>query len=247
MMQKGVKKSFWVLNRREMKSLISLLILIGFVIFLPICFEKIYLNSPLSEDTRWMNQIQMDTLLETYSESSQEIHFNKELPSISKDSLKIGSFFFDPNKASFLTWKKFHIPDFKIQRILKYILKGGHFYKPEDLHKIYGLNDGEIQTIIPFVKISENLKSEKTYPNFRRDPKIGIKSFPYNTSEYKIPLNSARFQDFWRTGLLNRNEIWDIINFRERNGPFSDIRELKNLKLVDISTYNKIEKKLTLK
>jgi|GEM_PF-847406 len=235
------------IRSREMRSLLSLLGLVGLVIIVPLILEKVYFYFPLSEDTRWIRDLKPDTLNRFIGKDSSLFS-----PGIKKNNLPFNRDqraleFFDPNTASEETWKKFQLADYKIRMIKKYLKKGGHFFQPEDLSRMYSLNKDEINQIRPFVKIKKD-----SYAEFS-DRNRGYRRFSTQVSPQghdalgKISLNSGGYEDFRKLGSLNSHEIYEILNFRARNGPFSDIRELKNLKIIDLSTYNRIEKSLTLK
>ena len=50
-------------------------------------------------------------------------------------------FYFDPNTLSKDGWQKLGIRDKTIKTIQNYLSKGGHFRKPEDLQRVYGLRN----------------------------------------------------------------------------------------------------------
>ena len=49
--------------------------------------------------------------------------------------------------------------------IHKYILKGGKFYKAEDIKKIWGLSQADAERLIPYVSIKEIKKERKFHSN----------------------------------------------------------------------------------
>ena len=69
------------------------------------------------------------------------------------ESTKPAMFYFDPNTISADGWKKFGLRDKTISTIQNFISKGGKFRQPDDIKKIWGLHDDEVQRLIPFVRI----------------------------------------------------------------------------------------------
>lgn len=62
-------------------------------------------------------------------------------------------FEFDPNDLSVDKWKHLGLSEKTINTIRKYLKKGGRFYKPEDLKKIYGLKMDWYKRAEPYIKI----------------------------------------------------------------------------------------------
>lgn len=62
-------------------------------------------------------------------------------------------FSFDPNRATKADLKKLGLSDQVISNLLQYRMKGGRFYKPADIGKIYGLSEEQSALLMPFVKI----------------------------------------------------------------------------------------------
>ena len=76
----------------------------------------------------------------------------KPLSELSNES-KGQLFYFDPNVLPFEGWKKLGIREKTIGTIQNYLHKGGHFSKPEDLKKIYGIRADEYKRLEPYIRI----------------------------------------------------------------------------------------------
>jgi DNA uptake protein ComE-like DNA-binding protein len=61
----------------------------------------------------------------------------------------------------------------------------------------------------------------------------------------KIRVNFAEFPDLIRHPYLNKKQVEAVINFRNRNGSFQDIMQLKSNGLIDSETFQKIRPYLT--
>ena len=70
-----------------------------------------------------------------------------------KSSMEV--FYFDPNTATSVEWKRLGLKDKTVETIQKYLSKGGHFYKPEDISKIWGLHPEDIKRLLPYVNIEQ--------------------------------------------------------------------------------------------
>ncbi|MFL5789066.1 MAG: helix-hairpin-helix domain-containing protein, partial [Flavisolibacter sp.] len=62
-------------------------------------------------------------------------------------------FRFDPNTLSLDGWKRLGLNENKIKTIIHYREKGGHFYKQEDVQKIWGLPAGFYDRIRNYIDI----------------------------------------------------------------------------------------------
>ncbi len=71
-------------------------------------------------------------------------------------------FYFDPNTIATDEWKKLGLKEKTIHTIQNFLSKGGHFYKPDDLKKIYGLYPDEFERLFPYIQIeNKNATAEK--------------------------------------------------------------------------------------
>ena len=64
-------------------------------------------------------------------------------------------FRFDPNTLSADQWRKLGLRDRVIATIQRYTAKGGKFYTPQDLGKIYGLSRADYERLAPYAVISK--------------------------------------------------------------------------------------------
>ena len=83
---------------------------------------------------------------------SDDLAYNRPLIEPSNES-KGQLFYFDPNVLPLEGWKKLGIREKTITTIQSYLHKGGHFSKPEDLKKIYGLRADEYKRLEPYIRI----------------------------------------------------------------------------------------------
>lgn len=81
----------------------------------------------------------------------------KKNSNYSKVSLQL--FEFDPNKIDSVSLVRMGIRPYVIKNMLNYRRKGGNFRKPEDLSRIYGLDEDVYLRLLPFIKI-ENMQSQ---------------------------------------------------------------------------------------
>jgi competence protein ComEA len=148
-------------------------------------------------------------------------------------------FYFDPNTASINDWQRLGIKDKTITTIQKYLSKGGHFYKAEDISKIWGLHPDEIQRLLPYIQIArkENNHPQKNYETKSFDkPKNNISL---------IDINTADTISFIALPGIGSKLAQRIINFRDKLGGFCKIEQVAETFGLPDSTFQKIKARLS--
>jgi len=149
-------------------------------------------------------------------------------------------FYFDPNTATVNDWKRLGIRDKTAETIQKYISKGGHFYKPGDITKIWGLHKDDIDRLLPYVKI-ENGKKEFTNTDPTSENKTAYKKPPS-----QIDVNASDTAAFISLPGIGSKLAQRIIAFREKLGGFYSVDQVKETYGLPDSTFQKIRAKLVL-
>ena len=154
-------------------------------------------------------------------------------------------FYFDPNTATSADWKRLGIKDKTIETIEKYISKGGHFYKPEDITKIWGLRPDDIKRLLPYVTIVQK-KNEYNKPNpdavsFSKQASYAPKTFE------AIDINSADTALFIALPGIGSKLAQRIVNFRDKLGGFYAVDQVAETFGLPDSTYQKIKQRLIVK
>ena len=72
---------------------------------------------------------------------------------------------FDPNDADSMTFRQLGLPAWMARNILRYRRKGGHFNRPEDFRKIYGLTDEQYAALVPYIRIDTTEKDSIRTPS----------------------------------------------------------------------------------
>ena len=189
-MFKKLISDYFSFTKKERTGIIVLLVLIIVAIIIPFLYP-LFIHQNRVSDTVFKKQMaalvikQIDTTNKyakrnyddddnrNYREGNDKNKYSKQ----PKGEL----FAFDPNTLDEGGWQRLGIRDKTIATIQKFVAKGGKFYKPEDLGKIWGLHEDEVKRLLPFVQIantraanySENKPSEtKTYDKPKYTPSI---------------------------------------------------------------------------
>lgn len=149
-------------------------------------------------------------------------------------------FNFDPNKLSIDGWQRLGLSPKQAKSIVNYTLKGGRFYKPEDLQKMYVISPERYAKLLPYVKI-ENIAAAGFKKNSVFERKVYVKEplqiIDINTAD------SARLDEIKGIGGTFATRI---LKYRERLGGFHKKEQLMEVYGLDSVKYNEIKDQVTL-
>lgn len=163
-MLKNFAREYLSFTKKERKGVITLVIIIFIFAMLPLFYpffikHKTYDYKAFEKQIAQLN-IQPDSNAgyKNFKEDYNDNYTAYYEPSEKRYSnFKSETFYFDPNTASAADWQRLGIKDKTIATIQKYLSKGGHFYKPEDIRKIWGIRPDLQEKLIPYIRI-ENTK-----------------------------------------------------------------------------------------
>lgn len=153
-------------------------------------------------------------------------------------------FYFDPNTAAVADWKRLGVREKTAQTIQKYISKGGHFYKPEDIKRIWGLHPDEVSRLLPYVRIESTKKEYVT-----NEPQNNKNKPVYNREKKAaeiIDINSSDTATLISLPGIGNKLAQRIIAFRDKLGGFHSIDQVKETYGLPDSVFQKIKSQLAL-
>jgi competence ComEA-like helix-hairpin-helix protein len=226
---------FFELTVRERKgTFIILLISISFW-FLPRLMDR--MNSNKDKEIRYHN-LTTAFLLEKEEEKNEFDLERKEDVKKTKRNLT----FFDPNKLDEEEWEDLGVRPKTAQTIVRYVNKGGKFRKPEDLRKIWGLDESLCEKLIPYVKISSEIKESNQMPKYGKRDTIYSKKERFNQAPIFInKADSIQWESLPGIGpaLAHR-----IVAYREKLGGFVSVDQLTEVWNLPDSVFQKIKNRL---
>src|SRR5688572_15392016 len=170
---KRIVMDYLTFSRKDRIAIIVLLGIILIVFFLPNFISHSNQTKPVSADTAWitaMKRLEQKMTDDRQSADENSTNYQYDRPAdIYSGKKKTELFYFDPNTLSAEEWQRLGLRSKTIHTIQNYLSKGGHFRKPEDLKKVYGLYPDEYERIAPYIRIQP--KYESTYKDFSE--KIG--------------------------------------------------------------------------
>ncbi|MEO9020837.1 MAG: helix-hairpin-helix domain-containing protein [Ginsengibacter sp.] len=237
-------KDYFSFTKKERKGIIYIIIIILILILLPFFFPYFAKDNPLdtSEFEKEITQLQKAPASKKYNEN--EYYGDYTPRSKNHEQVKnIKLFYFDPNTASANDWIRLGVREKTANTIQNYISKGGKFYKPEDIKKIWGLSKSDAERLIPYISIK---REERTYPQYEQ--KNPVEKVNY-TSRYpiaKVDINTADTTQYIALPGIGSRLANRIISFREKLGGFYSIDQIGETYLLPDSTFQKIKPHLLL-
>ncbi|MEP7166226.1 MAG: helix-hairpin-helix domain-containing protein [Ferruginibacter sp.] len=250
-MQKRPTNNYFNFTRKERNGTIFLLIVILLLTAIPFIYplvfkEKIILSEDIQNELTALKAKQKDSTKRIYREnfdqSNYKNYYRARGEAFHDEPLKAVLFNFDPNTISAEGWKKLGIRDKTISTIRNFIAKGGKFRQPEDLKKIWGLHEDDVQRLMPFVNIAEKNSSPVPAVQITVSNKYEQKK-SFEMTDINLADTSALIRlPGIGTKLSNR-----IINFRDKLGGFYSIEQVAETFGLPDSVYQRIRPALQLR
>lgn len=152
-------------------------------------------------------------------------------------------FYFDPNTISAADWQRLGIREKTANTIRNYISKGGHFYKPEDISKIWGMHADEVKRLLPYVKIVPN-ENSPAYKLAEQNKNSSYGNLKYTSAP--VDVNSSDTAAFIALPGIGSKLAARIIAFREKLGGFYTIAQIAETYGLPDSVFQKIKSRLVL-
>ena len=247
---KQFSDDYLAFSRRDRVGILTLLVIILAVLVLPALVTPGASKSPVAADTTWMASVSriQENATESqpvaynspsYNNNSSHYQFDRSVnsyPSGTKGEL----FPFDPNTLSPAGWKKLGLRDKTIGTIQNYLAKGGHFYKPEDLSRVYGLFKDEYDRLAPYIRI------ENTERVFTQQSKETFTPRPKTERYVAIDINTADTSAYIALPGIGSKLAARIVNFRDKLGGFHSISQVAETFGLPDSTFQKVKQYLRL-
>ncbi|HTM91759.1 MAG TPA: helix-hairpin-helix domain-containing protein [Flavisolibacter sp.] len=239
---KKAVKAYLIYGKRDRIGALILVLLIGVIYAQPYLTAKKSEPFPARQTSVLMKA--MDTLT-----SRQQTNAAKKYegdndyqyqPSQTKNFTDGELFRFDPNTLPVEGWQKLGLSEKTSRTIDKYRSKGGKFYKPEDIKKIWGMPEGFYERVKDYIVMApvqnnyqQNSVGKTTYT--KPEKKVVIVNINESDTAAFIALPGIRSK------LAAR-----IVNFRDKLGGFYSIDQVGETYGLPDSTFQKIKGSLQL-
>lgn len=243
MQLKQAIKAYFTFGKRDRIGVIAVVLLIGIIYALPYLFAK--KNEPFpAKETKLLAKA-MDTLnakqVNRYQRKDDENNNDYQYQPSQAKSFANGELFqFDPNTLSVQGWQKLGLSQKTSKTIDKYRSKGGKFYKPDDIKKIWGMPQGFYERVKDYIVIAP---VQNSYKQNDFDKTV------YTKPEKKtliVNINEADTSAFIALPGIGSKLAARIINFRDKLGGFYSVDQIGETYGLPDSTFQKIKSSLQL-
>ena len=153
-------------------------------------------------------------------------------------------FMFNPNTITLQDWEKLGVKTYIAKSILKYIEKGGKFYKPDDLNKIFFFTKADVDKLLPYVQIEKAAFKTNNYKTFgKRDTTNTYKPTWVNTPKTPVivDVNYGDTSAFRALPLIGSYLAKNIVKYREKLGGFVTINQIAEVYGISQVTFDSIK------
>lgn len=222
----------WLINhygfsKRSLNGLLVLLLLIVVTTFAPIIYRYYFLKPP-SIDANEMQALQRLELVDRYAKRNYK-NTRSEIEDVASRPL-LHYQTFDPNVIDEKMWQQFGLSYKQAMSIVNYVKKGGRFYKPEDLKKMYTISPEKYEALLPYVSIASSKPFEKKtitpYP--KKEPVM-------------VEINTADTLELDKIKGIGIAFAKRIVKYRERLGGFHNKEQLFEVFGIDTAKFNEIK------
>lgn len=238
MLQKKWLKDYFVFTKKDRIASFAFVAIVAGCVFLPPLLAKPRAGFSLRQDSVLL--LSVDTLQarqvakKSHNRYEDEGHvYNRYDRSETKGFTAGELFAFDPNTLSLADWQRLGLNERTAKTILKYVSKGGKFYKPEDLQKIWSMPEGFYERVKDYVRITSVVRNNPAYENK-----------PYEREERKpltININDADTIAFIALPGIGSKLSARIVAFREKLGGFYSVEQIGETWGLPDSTFQKIK------
>lgn len=248
-MLKQFLSGYFNFTPKERVGIIFLLSLIVFFLFLPFFFsyfipQQKYDHSRFQKEIGALKIKQKDSSGRAlnFDENNYQNFYQPSGKNYYGKQPKGELFYFDPNTLPAEGWKKLGIRDKTVNTIQNYLSKGGRFYKPEDISKIWGLHAEEVDRLMPYVRIEQKYNDKygaSAQKDFIKQPER------QSYSKTIIDINTADTSAFISLPGIGSKLANRIIAFREKLGGFYSVEQVSETYALPDSVFQKIKDRLT--
>ncbi|MCJ0742757.1 ComEA family DNA-binding protein [Pedobacter montanisoli] len=221
-----------VFTKAEFNGLILLLSLILLSYLFPFIYRYYYHKENVL-NANDVAAIQKLELADSKTSLYPHTYAPKDYPQ-RKSKSEITYFYFDPNIIDANKWQLLGLSLKQAQSIVNYVAKGGRFYKPEDLKKMYTISPQKYEELLTYVQITAP-KQENTFKSAftKKEPVL-------------VEINNADTIELTLIRGIGPAFARRIAKYRERLGGFYKKEQLMEVFGIDSAKYNQIKDEIAI-
>jgi competence ComEA-like helix-hairpin-helix protein len=256
MMRKQVRQYF-IFSPGERRAVIALGTITIVLIILPFIYSVLHKDEKPKVDETFEKEIatfktELEQKLDTSSYAERYSYTTPRYTTYEYNNKpkekEYHLFPFNPNTIGVDDWMALGLSEKQANVIEHYKAKGGKFRKPEDILKIFVLNDQKKQELLPYVRIETESNAIATNTETPAAPKEEFKKvFPtFSYKPFFIDVNKADSAGFEKLYGIGPKLAARIVKYREWLGGFTHVEQVKEVYGIADSTFNKFRVNLVI-
>jgi len=241
-------KNFFNFNRRQERGVFVLCILLIVVIVIN-HYTITSFNNAANIDSENIEYLKHLKLANNTEFAHAPTYKNKDKIAEKKIPNKILPKLFNPNTVTTTDLLEMGLAEKVTNNIVKYRRCGGHFYKKEDLKKIYGLSDTVFTILEEYINIPKRPQTKKYQKQTSKNTVIEIADRKDYTKgiikdTIMLGLNSSDSAQLVQIKGIGPFYASAIIKYRKKLGGYTDVSQLLDLYKMDSSKYENMRNHL---
>lgn len=233
-------------TRKDRIGLLAACSLIALLFALPSLVQHMKGPGPPATDTAWITALRQLELTDSIGpegdgRSGFPAHAYAPGPHTTSGSRPVQLFYFDPNRLPATGWKRLGLREKTIQTILNYRAKGGHFHRPEDLQRVYGLHTDEYERLAPFIRLEAEPSRELNANDLVHTEPIYKPRTRFASSTRPVDINIADTAAFIALPGIGSRLAARIVSFRDKLGGFYSISQVGEIYGLPDSTFQSLK------
>ena len=208
-------KNYLSLTKKEWNGMVGVIIIIALILAAPYIYKQFQTDKP--------------TDFKDFDKAVALLNANGGAPVNETPIINPVTFGFNPNGLPPNKWRQLGLSDKQIATIKNYEAKGGHFYKPEDVKKIYAITAADYARLKPYISIPEDTYTDKKL-------KAGV----------VIEINTADSAKLTQIRGIGPAFAKRIVEYRARLGGFLNKDQLKEVYGIDAEKYDQLKDQVSI-
>jgi DNA uptake protein ComE-like DNA-binding protein len=226
-------REYFLIDKRQERGLLVLIIIIFIVIVFNHFAPKLLSENKetLVESMVYVNKIAVYHPDNNKEKKERKIEIQPVILNFSKQ--------FDPNTVSIETLKNANLPSFVADNWIKYLKYGASFKKPEDVSRVYGMNENLYNQLEKWIKIEPQLKPDIDLKK-ERSPITETPVEMKETTLVILGINSADSAQLLEVSGIGPFYAGAIVKYRNRLGGYRSMNQLMELYKMDSGKLEKM-------
>ncbi len=217
-------KKYFYFSKSERSGIIALFALLVVLIAIPKVYPLLFPSKPI------------DIKIASIEKSNPDFFTSND--SISSRKNPTALFYFDPNTANEKELAALGFTEKNISTIKNYLNKSGRFKTSKDLTKIYGIQTTLLNTLIPFIRIKNEVIKRNSNSTFDETNKYK------KSTKTTLELNSADSIELVKLYRIGPALAHRILEYREKLGGFISLNQLNEIWGFDEDILYDLEEKI---